>query len=878
MTHSQSVGPASSGMFDRVLGAFGVKNARQNTAPLPGTGNAGALAGGITGSGGNTPRSGASSSSSLHSIFGTDRPEPRVLTTPFEFLLSESPITSEKVRYKLTEILFKLDVEQKVKAGMERMSQALQASPSSDHKRQQEVTEKLAESNAKVAMLLKAQQRYQGLSAYADDDDDIGAIAPGSPAPVEDDMPGSPQPTSMRPATSRRPMSGHLKIRLNTANAIPNKKSHRSDIIASIKIDGVQKAKSKAAKSRWAEDFDIVVERAQEVEIGVYEKGGDVLSLIWFKLAELDEMLQTVTMQRPSVLQGGPALISRDQSAMAGLPSMLAVNPPEFMAGESSAAVDTPTGEKAAPSGSLNGLDVWLDMEPAGQVNLRINFVPEVNKPRREDGASNDQLLRHRIPHRFEPASNIGAYWCCHCGYMLPLGKKQGHRCTECSVAAHKECMHLVPNLCGLSPALIDQMKTVIDQAEKLKKEKDIMREEQLKLKEKREREEAERVEREAAAAAVKAQQDSIMAQQRPEYGLPTSPHVPPKSSAPDPVTTPTPITTKSRGKSGPRGIGLDDFNFLAVLGKGNFGKVMLAEEKISKQLYAIKVLKKEFIIENDEVESTKSEKRVFLTANAERHPFLVNLHSCFQTESRIYFVMEYVSGGDLMWHIQHQQFSEKRAKYYACEVLLALEYFHKNNIVYRDLKLDNILLSLEGHIKIADYGLCKENMTFGSTTTTFCGTPEFMAPEILLEKPYGRAVDWWALGVLIYEMLLGQSPFKGDDEDQIFEAILEDEIVYPVNMAKDAVGLLQKDPTKRLGSGKGDAEDIKRHPYFKGVNWDEVLALKHPPPFYPTISSPTDVSNFDEEFTKEMPVLTPCNSVLSAADQEEFRGFTYIR
>ncbi|KAI8843596.1 kinase-like domain-containing protein [Chytridium lagenaria] len=301
----------------------------------------------------------------------------------------------------------------------------------------------------------------------------------------------------------------------------------------------------------------------------------------------------------------------------------------------------------------------------------------------------------------------------------------------------------------------------------------------------------------------------------------------------------------------------------------------MLAEEKATKQLYAIKVLKKEFIIENDEVESTKSEKRVFLTANLERHPFLVNLHSCFQTESRIYFVMEYVSGGDLMWHIQHQQFSEKRAKFYACEVLLALEYFHKNNIVYRDLKLDNILLSLEGHIKIADYGLCKENMPYGSSTTTFCGTPEFMAPEILLEKPYGRPVDWWALGVLIYEMLLGQSPFKGDDEDQIFEAILEDDILYPVNMAKDAVSLLQKTPLNASAPEKTDAEEIKKHPYFKGVNWDDILLKRNPPPFYPSISSPTDVSNFDEEFTKEMPVLTPCNSVLSAADQEEFRGFT---
>lgn len=157
---------------------------------------------------------------------------------------------------------------------------------------------------------------------------------------------------------------------------------------------------------------------------------------------------------------------------------------------------------------------------------------------------------------------------------------------------------------------------------------------------------------------------------------------------------------------------------------------------------------------------STRSEKRVFLAANEERHPFLVNLHSTFQTETRIYYVMEYVSGGDLMLQIQREQFSEARARFYACEVLLALDYFHKHGIIYRDLKLDNIMLCLDGHIKLADYGLCKENMGGNNTTNTFCGTPEFMAPEILLEHRYGRAVDWWAFGVLLYEMLLGQVKF----------------------------------------------------------------------------------------------------------------------
>ncbi|KAJ1675910.1 Serine/threonine kinase [Spiromyces aspiralis] len=329
------------------------------------------------------------------------------------------------------------------------------------------------------------------------------------------------------------------------------------------------------------------------------------------------------------------------------------------------------------------------------------------------------------------------------------------------------------------------------------------------------------------------------------------------------------------------RKVTLDDFKFLTVLGKGNFGKVILSEEKKTGSLYAIKVLKKQFIAENEEFESTKSEKRVLLIANRERHPFLIGLHSCFQNDTRLFFVMEYVSGGDLMMHIQTNPFSEARAKFYACEVLLALEYFHSNDIIYRDLKLDNILLAADGHIKLADYGLCKENMGYGATTNTFCGTPEFLAPQIILEQRYGREVDWWAFGVLIYEMLLAQSPFRGEDEDEIFDAILEDEILYPMNMSRDSVSickeLMERDPVKRLGSGPNDAQDVKRHPFFKGCNWDDFLNKRVKPPFIPVIKSPTDTSNFDAEFTSEKPRLTPSNTVISPRDQREFADFDYV-
>lgn len=328
--------------------------------------------------------------------------------------------------------------------------------------------------------------------------------------------------------------------------------------------------------------------------------------------------------------------------------------------------------------------------------------------------------------------------------------------------------------------------------------------------------------------------------------------------------------------------VSLKDFQFIAVLGRGAFGKVMLAAEKSTSQLYAIKALKKEFIIQNDDVKSTKLEKRIFQAANGAKHPFLVNLHSAFQTDSRVYFAMEYVSGGDLMAHImEKKRFSQARAKFYASEVLLALEYFHKNNIIYRDLKLDNILLTPDGHIKVADYGICKENMPYGQTTRTFCGTPDYMAPEILSSNRYGRAVDWWSFGVFIYVMLVGRYPFHGEDEQDVLEAIMADAIEYPASLGKEVLsllkGLLNKNPAKRLGGGRQDAEEIKRHQYFAGVDWRMVLEKKITAPWVPTIRHATDVSNFDPEFIREKPVLTPITSVLSTQDQEEFKDFAYV-
>ncbi|XP_017866325.1 PREDICTED: serine/threonine-protein kinase N isoform X8 [Drosophila arizonae] len=328
--------------------------------------------------------------------------------------------------------------------------------------------------------------------------------------------------------------------------------------------------------------------------------------------------------------------------------------------------------------------------------------------------------------------------------------------------------------------------------------------------------------------------------------------------------------------------LSIDNFRLLSVLGRGHFGKVILSQLRSNNQYYAIKALKKGDIIARDEVESLLSEKRIFEVANAMHHPFLVNLYSCFQTEQHVCFVMEYAAGGDLMMHIHTDVFLEPRAVFYAACVVLGLQYLHENKIIYRDLKLDNLLLDTEGYVKIADFGLCKEGMGFGDRTGTFCGTPEFLAPEVLTETSYTRAVDWWGLGVLIFEMLVGESPFPGDDEEEVFDSIVNDEVRYPRFLSLEAIAvmrrLLRKNPERRLGSSERDAEDVKKQAFFRSIVWDDLLLRKVKPPFVPTINHLEDVSNFDEEFTSEKAQLTPPKEPRHLTDEEQllFQDFSY--
>ncbi|CAH8474650.1 unnamed protein product [Schistosoma curassoni] len=324
------------------------------------------------------------------------------------------------------------------------------------------------------------------------------------------------------------------------------------------------------------------------------------------------------------------------------------------------------------------------------------------------------------------------------------------------------------------------------------------------------------------------------------------------------------------------------DFRTVAVLGRGHFGKVLLSQYHRDNKYYAIKSLKKAEIIFRNEVDTLLTEKRILQIITDAQHPFLINLIACFQTKEHVMFVMEYAQGGDLMSLIQKNVFKEPQAVFYAGCVVLGIEFLHSKKIVYRDLKLDNLLLDSEGFVKMADFGLCKEGMGPDDRTSTFCGTPEFLAPEVLTDSSYTRAVDWWGLGVLIFEMLVGECPFPGESEEEIFDSIVNKSVCYPNYLSMEAkliMGrLLRRNAAQRLGSSAQDAEEIKRQPFFRKLDFQALLAQKIKPPFVPVVSGPEDVSNFDEEFTREKAVLTPTKQrpPLLDADQLNFSNFDY--
>eukprot|EP01039_Chlorochromonas_danica_P010102 gene10102-11182_t len=329
------------------------------------------------------------------------------------------------------------------------------------------------------------------------------------------------------------------------------------------------------------------------------------------------------------------------------------------------------------------------------------------------------------------------------------------------------------------------------------------------------------------------------------------------------------------------RTISLESFKIIKVIGKGSFGKVFLVRDKQNGQLYAMKVLKKDYILRKNQVEHTKTERSVLGYIH---HPFIVGLNMAFQTADKLFFVLDYCSGGELFFHLgKVGQFAENRAKFYAAQIVLALEYVHQRGVIYRDLKPENVLLDQYGNVRLTDFGLSKEGVSdHSSGATSFCGTPEYIAPEVLLRQGHGRAVDWWSLGALLYEMITGLPPFYSRNRETMFEKIMKAELTFPAHVSENARSLLShllvRDPKQRLGSGEADALEIKAHPFFVDMNWQELATGKVQPPWVPRIASSLDTSQFDQEFTSMLPIVSPdVRDAYFGSLDRAFEGFTFV-
>ncbi|ORY04817.1 Pkinase-domain-containing protein [Basidiobolus meristosporus CBS 931.73] len=299
----------------------------------------------------------------------------------------------------------------------------------------------------------------------------------------------------------------------------------------------------------------------------------------------------------------------------------------------------------------------------------------------------------------------------------------------------------------------------------------------------------------------------------------------------------------------------LKDFKLLQTLGTGTFGRVYLAQHIGTENYYAMKVLKKEVVVRLKQIEHINSEKQILSQIH---FPFIVNLFCSFQDDNNLYMLLEYVIGGELFSHLRRAgRFTNDMTRFYAAEIVLAIEYLHSKDIIYRDLKPENLLLDDRGHIKITDFGFAK---VVEDRTWTLCGTPEYLAPEIIQSKGHGKAVDWWALGILIFEMLAGYPPFFDDSPFGIYEKILEGRLMFPSHFdpaARDLIKkLLTNDRTKRLGNLKDGPEDVKKHKWFRGIDWQIVLERKVPAPIVPLFRYPGDTANFDR-YPEEVPDQT---------------------
>ncbi|XP_016812103.1 ribosomal protein S6 kinase alpha-2 isoform X3 [Pan troglodytes] len=321
-------------------------------------------------------------------------------------------------------------------------------------------------------------------------------------------------------------------------------------------------------------------------------------------------------------------------------------------------------------------------------------------------------------------------------------------------------------------------------------------------------------------------------------------------------------------------------FELLKVLGQGSYGKVFLVRKvkgSDAGQLYAMKVLKKATLKVRDRVRS-KMERDILAEVN---HPFIVKLHYAFQTEGKLYLILDFLRGGDLFTRLSKEvMFTEEDVKFYLAELALALDHLHSLGIIYRDLKPENILLDEEGHIKITDFGLSKEAIDHDKRAYSFCGTIEYMAPEVVNRRGHTQSADWWSFGVLMFEMLTGSLPFQGKDRKETMALILKAKLGMPQFLSGEAQSLLRalfkRNPCNRLGAGIDGVEEIKRHPFFVTIDWNTLYRKEIKPPFKPAVGRPEDTFHFDPEFTARTPTDSP-GVPPSANAHHLFRGFSFV-
>lgn len=474
-----------------------------------------------------------------------------------------------------------------------------------------------------------------------------------------------------------------------------------------------------------------------------------------------------------------------------------------------------------------------------------------------------DHRFNIDVPHDFKEKTYFTPTFCSHCGQLLAGFYRQGLRCKSCHYDCHRDCTQNVPKNCGIDQKALFNILDTIKSNNGSKKQKS-------KINQK-------------PNALTKIDIDNLMDKEIARQ-IPSN-----YSREAEAAMNLIKSEKKHRTADDLNDVSkmlLKQWEFMTLLGKGAFGKVFLVRNKHSKHdYYALKAIRKDETLKNDEVESIMLERDVCKLAD--RHPFLSKLYCSFQSNEYLFFIMEFLNGGEINYHLSTDgYFSESRTKFYAAQILSALMFLHSEGIIHRDLKTENILLDHEGHTRLIDFGLSKYISDDGGTTNTFCGTPEYIAPEMIQKLHYNNSVDYWSFGILIYEMLSGSTPFYGlfDDQEKLYACIQKSEITFtrfPKDPSKEVVSIIKKflerDPLKRLGMEFSPHGNPKEHPFFSTINWDHLEQKQVKPPFKPGVKSRHDTSKFDKIFTENSPKLSKIDAkLMQTIDHDIFSGFSF--